>query len=422
MPEKFHQWLSVAFLLLTWYVPRQTAPGGYLEDFLVLRWITFILIPIIVLAFLLYRLKANPKIYLGNIIWPVLLLFVVVLLSGAVNKSTSVATAFTLLIYLRYPLLFLVLINWDLNEKSLDIFLKLFFILVIIQIPETFYRYFISGIRWDHISWTLGPWGHFDLGVYMMYATALIVARSLVFRIRKAYVIVIGCFFLVALFGEIKAYIFFAPLTICFVVWNCLAFTIPRRRFYAIISLAVVAALSFSATIALYERVFPESRDLYHIRTALDPGQEGRIHRVAAFTDLLRKLGRDPAPALLGWGPGSSLAGELGVEADTGFDIPIRHKNQLAETFIDLGFAGLIAYFWLLFCLFGQYRRHYKLEKEKKYLYLNRALTGIWIFFAFLGPLYDLVWRHDSPNYVFFFLTAVIYCRYRKLRDESSAD
>ncbi|MDP8235273.1 MAG: hypothetical protein P9M08_02715 [Candidatus Erginobacter occultus] len=421
MSEKFNRWFSVIFLLITWYIPRQTAPGGYLADYIGLRWITYILIPAIIVIFCLYRLRVKPRIYVGYIIWPILALFSVILISAVVNYSSVIETGFTLLIYLRYPLLFIVLINLELNERSLLFILKVVLFLVIIQIPETFCRYFIWGIRWDHISWTLGPWGHFDLGVYMIYTSALLVAKSLIERLKASYVILIVCFFLIGLFGEIKAFILFAPVVIGFVIWTCLGIRIPKRRFYAILGICTVSILAFVAVIDQYEKIFPESKDLQRLQTALDPRQEGRYQRISAFTDILGELKKTSSPILFGWGPGSSLAGELGAQKRTKFNITIRHKNQLAETFIDIGSAGLLAYYCLIFCLFIQFRRHYKVEDNPTYKILNRALMGMWLFYAFLGPLYDLVWRHDSSNYLFFFFSAVVFSRYREIRNEGTA-
>jgi hypothetical protein len=43
------------------------------------------------------------------------------------------------------------------------------------------------------------------------------------------------------------------------------------------------------------------------------------------------------------------------------------------------------------------------------------GLLGMWIFFAVIGPFYDLVWRHDSPGYIFYFYLSYAYgALYRK--------
>ncbi len=417
---KLNKWLAIIFLLVTWYIPRQTAPGGLLDNYITLRWITFILIPVIFICFLLYRLRSNTKIHVANILFPIISIFVVIIFSGLINQSSLLEIAFTILIYLRYPLLFIVLLNMDIDKDVLRSFLKVFFFLVIIQIPEVFYRFFVMGIRWDHVSWTLGPWGHFDLGVYMIYAAALIVAKGLVIRTKLSHIILILCFFLVALMGEIKGFIFFAPVVTSLVIYNCFKKKITKKKIYITIGILIVIAVGFIFFINLYEKVFPESRALVVIFSNLKTGQLGKIGRVSAFLDIMSKVEKSPSNFLFGWGPGSSFAGNYLGSKGLIYEFPIHAKNQLAETFVDIGFMGILAYYWLLIRFLSIFKKQIKLEDDKDYIIVNNAIMGMWFFFAILGPMYDLVWRHDSPNFIFYFLTAVLYNRYRNIKNENS--
>lgn len=412
---KLNKWLPIIFLLITWYIPRQTAPGGLLANYITLRWITFILIPVIFICFLLYRLRSNTKIYVANILFPMISVLGVIVFSGLINQSSLLEIAFTILIYLRYPLLFIVFLNMDIDKDVLRSFLKVFFFLVIIQIPEVFYRFFVLGVRWDYISWSLGPWGHFDLGVYMIYATALIVAKDLIIRIKLSHIILILCFFSVALMGEIKAFIFFTPVVASFVIYNCFKKKISKKNLYIAIGLITVIIVGFIFSVNWYEKVFPES-----IGSILNPKEEGRISRISALPDIISKVEINASNFLIGWGPGSSLAGEYLAEKGIISEFPIAYKNQLAETFVDIGIIGMIAYFWLLISLILEFRKHMKVEDDKTYIFLNHAMIGMWIFYAILGPVYDIVWRHDSSNFIFYFLAAVLYHRYSNIKNENS--
>ncbi len=414
MSMKLNKWLPIIFLLITWYIPRQTAPGGLLANYITLRWITFILIPVIFICFLLYRLRSNTKIYVANILFPMISVLGVIVFSGLMNQSSLLEIAFTILIYLRYPLLFIVFLNMEIDKDVLRSFLKVFFFLVIIQIPEVFYRFFVMGIRWDHISWTLGPWGTFDLGVYMIYATALIIARDLIIRIKLSHIILILCFFSVALMGEIKAFIFFAPVVASFVIYNCFKKKISKKKLYIAIGLITVIIVGFIFSVNLYEKVFPEIKG-----NILNPKEEGRVSRISALPNIISKVEINASNFLIGWGPGSSLTGEYLAERGKFFEFPIKYKTQLAETFVDVGIIGMIAYFWLLISLILEFRKHIKVEYDQTYIFLNHAIIGMWLFYAILGPVYDLVWRHDSPNFIFYFLTAALYNRYRNIKNEN---
>jgi len=408
--------------LITWYIPRQTAPGAYLENFLILRWITFILIPVIFICFLIYRLRTNTKIYVANIILPMVILFGAIIFSGLINQSSLLEIVFTILIYLRYPLLFIVFLNMDIDKDVLSSFLKVFLFLVIIQIPEVFYRFFVMGIRWDHISWTLGPWGTFDLGVYMLYATAIMVANALILRIKLSHFILILflilCFFLVAPMGEIKSFIFFTPVVAGLVIYNCFKKKITKKKLYIAIGLIMVIFIGFIFSLNLYEKVFPESGELEKIGSMLNLREEGRVGRISVPIDIITKTEIGFSNFLIGWGPGSSLAGEYLADRGKIFEFT-RYKAQLAETFVDIGIIGMFAYFWLLISLILRLRKHIRVEDDKTYIFLNHAVIGMWLFYAILGPIYDLVWRHDSPNFIFFFLTAALYNRYRNIKNEN---
>jgi len=418
---KLIKWLPIIFLLITWYIPRQTAPGAYLENFLILRWITFIIIPIIFVCFLIYRLHTNTKIYVANLILPIISIFGIIIFSGLINQSSLLEIAFTILIYLRYPLLFIVFLNTGIDKDVLSIFLKVFLFLVIIQIPEVFYRFFVMGIRWDHISWTLGPWGVFDLGVYMLYATAIVVSRALILRIRLSYVILILCFFSIALMGEIKAFIFFTPVVAGFVIYNCFKKNITKKKLYITIVLIIVIFTGFIFSLNWYEKIFPESRAMEQIGSMIDPTEGRIVDRISAPIDIIEKVEMNSSNFLIGWGPGSSLAGEYLADRGKIFEF-VRYKTQLVETFVDIGIIGIAAYFWLLISLILRLRKHIRVEDDKTYIFLNHAVIGMWLFYAILGPVYDLVWRHDSPNFIFFFLTAALYNRYRKIKNENSTN
>ncbi len=422
--KNIKSWVFLFFLLFLWYVPRNTAPGGFFENYILLRWSTYLIIPTVSIVFLYLRFYLKPKLKVPSIILPITAVLLIILLSGIINNSSLIAVLFTALTYLRYPLLFILLINLGIDDKVWNLFLKGFFLLLIIQIPEIAYRYFAMGIRWDGISLTMGPWGTFDLGVYMIYATALVAAKSLIVKLNKIHILLIASFFFIALVGEIKVYVFAAPLIAGVVILTHLKSNFLKKK--TLITTAVLISILVIALIVIvekYKKVFPEAIAGQRVmKMAVLQERPSLPGRVSSFIDIIETVQTDKLNFWIGWGPGSSLVGGFLVGEGKIFQFPIQHKNQLGETFVDIGLVGMIAYYWLLIWLFLMYLKHIETEKDIAYIVLNRALIGMWFFYAFLGPWYDLVWRHDSPNFIFYFLSAAVYTRYRKNKNESIAD
>lgn len=413
----FQKWFPVLFLILVWYVPRNTAPEGFFENYIILRWVTFIIIPIIIILYLIYKYHINSQIITGNISLPLISIFFTIIISAFINNSSVFETGFTLSLYLRYPLLFLFFLNLNLNEISLKTFLTFFFFLVIIQIPETYYRFFVLGIKKDRISYTLGVWGHFDLGIYMLYATSLLIAKSLIVKFRIIYAIIIICFFGISVIGEIKAYTLSAPVVSLFIIYSCMGLKIPIKRLYYIILIFLCVFVATYLAVISYEIVFPKEPTFDSLRDGAIPGTDSAAYnRISPFFNIFSSINISLKNYIFGWGPGSSLAGTYTGQSGLYYDLGITFKTQLAETFIDIGFLGLVVYFWLLSKLCHRFKAHYKIEYNNSYLYLNRAIMGMLLFYGLLGPYYDLIWRHDSSGYIIFFLSSVIYCRYIKLK------
>jgi len=164
----------------------------------------------------------SQSLKLSNIALPLGIFMVFSVCSAIFNNVALFELLGSLILYIRYPLLFIVFINMDIPKDVVKVFSRLFLFLVAIQIPECIYRYAVLGIKWDHISWTMGPWGHFDLGIYMIYAVALIVAFNLTKGVKWSHFAVLALFFMVALLGEIKAFIFATPVVSMITVYAVL--------------------------------------------------------------------------------------------------------------------------------------------------------------------------------------------------------
>jgi len=420
-------WMPVILLLILWYIPRQTATGGLLENYLILRWITVFIIPLIIFVqFTRVTLKSR-SLKLSNIALPLGIFIVLSVCSGILNNVTPYELFGSLILYIRYPLLFIVFINMDIPQNVVKIFFRLFLFLVAIQIPECIYRYVALGITWDHISWTMGPWGTFDLGVYMTYAVVLIVALNLIKGVKWSHFALLALFFVVALLGEIKAFVFFAPVASVFTIYAVLRQKrLPNQKplkhvLTVLLPVFFLILIYFAST--LWTKVYYGSGDtvvsvLQDIPAILKHplsffeigGMADSTRRLSGVAVVWNYLKRDGYTLMFGLGPGSTLAGNFpGAIPGRTSDISIPYLSQIGAMLADVGIVGLSLFFWILLRLLRMIVKANRLIEDLDIRILSAGLMGMWVYYALLGPFYYLVWRQDAPNYIFYFFMAVVY-------------
>ncbi|MBD3246213.1 MAG: hypothetical protein GF333_04310 [Candidatus Omnitrophica bacterium] len=444
---KWYQWTPVIFLGIIWYIPRNTAPGGIFEEYLFLRWITLLLIPVWGAVQLAIQRYQRIPIRLPPVILPLIVFSAVLAVSCGVHRTPVLQMCGVALFYLRYPLLFLILVNMDLPRKLPKVFFRMFAFLLLIQIPECFYRFWVLGISGDRISWSMGPWGTFGLGVYMTYFTALVVSRSVRQRLSFLFLLTVLCFFAGAVIGEIKAFLFAAPIitvtVAVFALYPCRRGKAGRVAvvLFFVCSAAVLSVRSWSTVhagrgdaftqVTAGERLSLGYRLNYERRKAKLEAKLGEewwsgpviemYSRVRSLPVVGRRAGKvgdfvldirhEPLDVWLGLGPGASFAGHFWEEKGAlhGYPAGRGKRNQLIALVADAGLLGLAVYFWFLFLVLRKILAAYAIRFPKPVCVLSAAAVGMWVFYALLGPFYNQVWRYDASSYVFFFYAAVIW-------------
>lgn len=415
----FWKILPLILLPVLWYLPRQTAPGGLLSGYLPLRWLSAAIIPVIFGGQILVNLFKKKPFYLGFIVVPLSFFIGSAVISGIINDISFFQILANVYFFIKYPLLFIAFINMDWPADIHKKFLKLFFFLLIIQIPEGFFRFLILGSSGDYISWSLGPWGTFDLGVYMLYATAILISFDILNGFRFYCLWLYSCFIWLAFFGEIKAYFMAAPaMAGLFFLFNRKQISKLKKYFLIILILFFFFTVSF-----FWESAYPGKKNEFAVLfgqvknfsrtvTATMSGvyqEGGGFRRINGFVNVwfyLNHSGR----LLFGMGPGSSMGGSFfGKKSLMDDVVPYYYKTQLAAILMDTGFLGLIIYYWMLLWFYFLIVKVKKKEGCSELGVLTCGLQVIWFLYAVIGPFYDLYWQYDSPSYIFYFFLAVIY-------------
>jgi len=320
----------------------------------------------------------------------------------------------------------LLLINWDIKDSSLEKIIPCFFILLLAQIPETLFRALVWGIRGDAISYTLGWFGSFPLGIYCLYAIAFLTAQATVTGLKWYQLTLTIVFILIGGLGEIKALFIFTGPVIFLTVLFCRVKT--KTTIYRVIPITVIVALALYFVFENWEILTGGGRNLLgNIVSYVRLLFEGRssyelpyISRVDQINIISNMLLSSPANLFVGFGPGSSLAGNFsgspGVVAATmsrliwaGILI-----IQYVAVVGDLGLIGLILFSFLFFRILAFILRHRNIYSDPKHKIYAGAFIGIFAFYAMLGPFYNIIWRYDGSNFIMWVLLAILYRRYKK--------
>lgn len=416
------RWLPIVLLLIVWFIPRQAVPNGIFENFLLLRWLTVILIPLIfVVQWFKNNMHRERFVIPLRIVVPLGIISLIYLVSGIVNNTKAIELVGSLILYLRYPLLFIAFINMDLNLTDVKKFLYAFFVLILLQIPECLYRFIFLGISGDFVSFTLGPWGAFDLGIYATFAICFVIAYNIITGFKLYHILLIFLFFILAIIGEIKAFIFTIPIVSLTIFLYGYRKNLTRNKLIPIFLVAIVIIIivfisqrwgevhkSSGNMLAYYFQIITDvltNPSLLVSSAGVKPDAATRFLGSAFVFEYLKHSGQS---ILWGAGPGSLMAGSFTGIPGRLYELP-KYLNQLAVIIGEIGILGLVGYLWLLINVFGIIKNTIILVEDSYTKFISLALIGMWFFYTILGPFYDLVWRHDSPNLIFWFLTAMLY-------------
>jgi|GEM_PF-967564 len=414
----------IVALIPLYYLPTQTAPGGLLENLPAGRWVGFAVVPLLIVYFLGRAGLSRRNLMLTGVGVCAGLFGLGLVLAAIANGSGWLALSLALVMYLRYPLLFVALVNARPDGNVFRKVIIAFLVLTLLQVPEVVVRFWL-GARGDAVSLTLGPWGASALGIYCVYALCLVTAAYRCGKLNAAVLVFVPLLLLPAILGEIKALLIAGPLVVLAIL------LVPRhlrgsgaRRLLAIGAVVAVGLVLFTVwgdvwhgrqnSLALYGRQISAL-----VTGTAAPSVGIQASRLSAATYALTGL-RAQGGLGLGLGPGSSLAGTLtgqqgSLHAMAG---TIAAYVQTVAVAFDAGLLGLLIFGAMLaVCLRYVVLLLWRRSDNDDH-WIGLAALGMWLFYALLGPMYDLVWRYDSASFLFWVVMAWVYL----ILQQSSAD
>jgi len=182
------------------------------------RYLPTIGVALFVLSILLRWIIAKKWHWRGIYLFVSYALFTFLLLISALfNQSTTRDILLSLATNLRYPLLFIILLNVDISPIFYRRIIKIFTVLGFLQIPVTLFQFILLGQKGDFLTGTLGS----NANLAAVALTCQFILMSVWLNYGKQtwlYMLAITSFFIPCILGDVQIALLFSPLVLIFML------------------------------------------------------------------------------------------------------------------------------------------------------------------------------------------------------------
>ena len=409
------KFVPVVLLLSIWLIAGRSDPGAQYQNISFLRWLSY---PVIVCAGILWTIKFTrvPIIRIAGTEPLLIGIILIIIISYISNKDSLTNSAMGALIYLRYPVFFLLLIsNIDITEE-LQPFIKTLVLVMFLIILEAFCNFLLLGYYGDHTFISLGnTWGTQVAGIWLLYAY-LIFFANLILRKRKKiiWLLILGILVMgVFVVASIRTGVLYLPILILLML-TIYTNKITPKILPACAGIIVLSTLGF----ALY--TYFTCNGTLSLPHVINP--QYRLNDIGGVLDQLYLRGqllfgagvRSMAPG--NFGSGGSLYQYFNVYQE---DLLHAGTNQYVKIIPELGLVGLALYWGALYKIinFNVFVWN-ELRHEKDAPVMDKAISlsffPIWIHYSALGLFNNDLWRFDISSLIFWTLSSYIYTLYFK--------
>ena len=338
---------------------------------------------------------------------PILLFSTWAVLSGSLNGIPWFTIGVALKDFLRYILLFYAIINLDIEEKNLKSLITLFTVLIFLQVPITIFQYNLYG-QSDWVSGTLGRHGTGEMLILVTGMISVFTGFSLHYKSRS-YLLGIPCLLVPLILGGARAALFYIPLTIIFILRKSLHGKLLAKTVEMLLILGILIGLLLTIP-PLREPFDSLTRGAIRgLRKQVNAAAVGSKvpGRLRAPRIAVEWINRERLGPVIGYGFGSTKESYFGEYAGKFHKIYSPRTNQLSSTLIEMGYPGLVFYFWLIFAAFAMNFRFLRNARNNYWKAISFGVDGI-IFMHLVGILYHNIWRTGYSSFPFWFFLAII--------------
>jgi len=382
-----------------------------------LTWLTEIVLVIYTLSFF-YKKKHFVR---TPIDIPVLLFIISGIISAVYNGRHPFSVLLTFRLDLRFILMFYLLVSFNLSEKFYKTMIKVFLILLVIQLPTALIKYTIYG-QGERAIGTYGAWGGLYSTFLPLIAISLFVSKYLHEKPRLIYLILIFGFIVFSIVGSKKGLIYFGPVLVLFILVKLIVTKSTRKKLYKAVSVSIGILVMFIPIIYFIPWLQPAAGNpeylkdfvsIYELQYTQSGAPAGRIPSiVTTFAD----LSDDPARFLIGYGPGSMLKSyfkQYDTKEMQSRPIWIGYgMTEFVQRPIEYGYLGFVLYFLMpLFVFFKMNEKFYRNIDDNYWKSISLGFASILFSYLIIGIFYSTILRGDLAGFIFWFFAAGIYSK-----------
>lgn len=372
----------------------------------------------------------NKKIKFHEIYIFIILLLILTLISFSINGiSINEYIKKLYFDYLRYFIIFISVISFDLKEVQIKKVTKILWYLLLAQVPLVIFQDIWSMSRWhpvlpgdirqDYLSGILGGRGNTELGLLITIALTTLFVLFLNKKVNYIYfVISLLLLVTVLVIGEIKFIFFILPITMGIVA-------ISKLNIKSI-SMGLVALIILSIGIKELGNIYTQFNNFTNIESIeeyiMTPYAGSGLSRGDSFIIAGKMIQKNFSTTLVGYGV-SNATSIVDLES-TPTEFQKSHKYRftafnISQYIIELGYVGILNYYGIFITiLIMSISLIIKSENDFR---KNIGWTGISAMFVIITCTFYNMSMEKVNFAIFAWMLMGIVCRYNYLtKDEST--
>lgn len=372
------------------------------------------------------KMIARKK-YIAPGLLPALLFLLTALFSLLLNTSEVIPALLLLRLLFRYYLLFLAVINLELEEQRMKLVIRVLVLIFLAQLPLSLVKLlaFGQGER------SLGLSSHAVSTIFPLIAIGFFYSFYFLYKKKRAYLWGIFAFVGFSIVGEKRAFIFYLPVLLAFLTWILREKIRPRPR--VILFGFAIALVSFYLVARLIPTLNPQKKvwgdfSLGHIfdyavsyETAVSPAGYP-IGRLSATAEVFKALEKKGLTGLaFGYGPGSiikSMFSEYNRKEALKTRFGVEYGwNGLSWLGIQVGYLGMLAYFFLFLYLLLRSYSVFKAEQDPYWRSFAMGMVAFSFILLLTSLAYSSFFNHDAVSAFYFCLAAIVMLRRQSLSE-----